>query len=136
VVVSPLGFIIANMIIYWSGFNVIWKLGVCLVIGYILIGICMYFDKERPPLDWKSAQWLPPYLIGMGLISWFGQFGSGAPPINNGRLPFWWDMLVVAGFSLAIYYWAVWARLPKQEMELLVEKQSVRMGDMPAPPRH
>ena len=41
VVISPLGFIIANMIIYWSGFNVIWKLGVCIVIGYIIIGICM-----------------------------------------------------------------------------------------------
>ncbi|MGH3169999.1 MAG: APC family permease [Trebonia sp.] len=53
---APLAFIVANMIIYWSGFNVIWKLGVCLVIGYALIGICMIFDKERPPLQWKSAQ--------------------------------------------------------------------------------
>jgi amino acid transporter len=136
VVLSPLGFIIANMIIYWSGFNVIWKLGVCIVIGYILIGISMYFDPHRPPLDWKAAQWLPPYLIGMGLISWFGQFGSGAPPINNGRLPFWWDMLVVAGFSLIIYYWAMYSRLPRQEVQRLVELQSARMGDVPATPRH
>jgi len=136
IVISPLGFIIANMIIYWSGFNVVWKLGVCIAIGYILIGISMYFDKERPPLDWKSARWLPPYLIGMGFISWFGQFGTGAPPINNGRLPFWWDMLTVAVFSLVIYYWALHDRLPKQEMELLVAKQSVRMGDVPAQPRH
>jgi amino acid transporter len=135
-VLSPLGFIIANMIIYWSGFNVVWKLGVCIVIGYILIGISMRFDPERPPLDWRSAQWLPPYLIGMGLISWFGQFGSGAPPINNGRLPFWWDMLVVAGFSLFIYYWALWSRLPRGEVQRLVELQSTRMGDAPAQPRH
>jgi amino acid transporter len=135
-VLSPLGFIVANMIIYWSGFNVIWKLGACIVIGYIIIGICMFFDKQRPPLDWKSAQWLPVYLIGMGLISWFGQFGAGAPPINNGRLPFWWDMLVVAAFSLAIYFWAMWARLPRQEVERLVELQSARMGDAPATPRH
>jgi amino acid transporter len=136
VVISPLGFIIANMIIYWSGFNVVWKLGVCIAIGYILIGISMYFDKERPPLDWRSARWLPPYLIGMGFISWFGQFGTGAPPVNNGRLPFWWDMLTVAVFSLVIYYWALHDRLPKQEMEVLVAKQSVRMGDAPAQPRH
>jgi amino acid transporter len=135
-VISPLGFIIANMIIYWSGFNVIWKLGVCIVIGYIIIGICMYFDQERPPLNWKSARWLPVYLIGMGLISWFGQFGSGAPPINNNRLPYGWDMLTVAVFSVIIYYWALRDRLPKQEMALLVEKQSVRMGDVAAPPRH
>lgn len=135
-VLAPFGFIIANIIIYWTGFNVVWKVGVCIAIGYILIGISMVFDKERPPLDWKPAQWLPPYLIGMGLISWFGQFGSGAPPINNGRLPFWWDMLVVAGFSLIIYYWAMWAKLPRQDMKRLVELQSARMGDVPATPRH
>jgi amino acid transporter len=136
VVLSPLGFIIANMIIYWSGFNVVWKLGVCIAIGYVLIGISMFFDPHRPPLDWKSAQWLPPYLIGMGFISWFGQFGSGAPPINNDRLPFWWDMLVVAGFSLVIYYWAMYSKLPRADVQHLVDLQSARMGDVAATPRH
>ena len=53
--ISPVAFVVAGLIIYWSGFNVIWKLGVCLVIGYVLIAICMVFDPERPPLDWKSA---------------------------------------------------------------------------------
>jgi amino acid transporter len=131
---SPLAFVIANMIIYWSGFNVIWKLGVCLVIGYVLIAICMAFDPERPPLDWKSAQWLPFYLIGMGIISWQGQYGSGAPPINTGRIPFWWDMLIVAAFSLVIFFWAQWSKLPREEVEVLVAKQSVVMGDAPVDP--
>jgi amino acid transporter len=131
-VFAPIAFIVANMIIYWSGFNVIWKLGVCIGIGYILIGISMIFDSQRPPFDWKSAQWLPFYLIGMGIISWQGQFGSGAPPLNTGRIPFWWDMLVVAGFSLIIYYWAQWSKLPRAEMQRLVELQSERMADAPA----
>jgi amino acid transporter len=129
-VLAPLAFIIANLIIYWSGFEVIWKLGICLVIGYILIGISMAYDKERPPLDWKSAQWLPPYLIGMGIISWLGQYSGAAssppplPPTNSGLIPFWWDMLVVALFSLGIYIWAQAARLPKDEMLNLVGRQS------------
>jgi amino acid transporter len=129
-VIAPLAFIIANMIIYWSGFLVIWKLGIALVIGYILIGISMAYDKDRPPLDWRSAQWLPPYLIGMGIISWLGQF-SGAPsspaplpPTNSGLIPFWWDMLVVAIFSLIIYYWAQATRLPREEMLNLVGRQA------------
>ncbi len=129
---SPLAFVIANMIIYWSGFTVVWKLGVCLVIGYVLIAICMAFDPERPPLDWRSAQWLPFYLIGMGIISWQGQYGSGAPPINTGRIPFWWDMLIVAAFSLVIFFCAQWSKLPREEVEVLVAKQSVVMGDAPA----
>jgi len=46
-VIAPLAFIIANMLIYWSGLEVIWKLGIVLVIGYLLIGIFMAFDKQR-----------------------------------------------------------------------------------------
>jgi hypothetical protein len=122
----------ANLLIYWTGFEGIWKLGVCIVIGYVLIGISMAFDPQRPPLDWRSAQWLPAYLIGMGIISWQGQFSGGAvaPPVNTGNIPFWWDLAVVVGFSVIIYYWAQWARLPREEMLLLVEKQ----GAMPELP--
>jgi amino acid transporter len=149
-VMAPLAFIVANMIIYWSGFPVIWKLGVCIVIGYAIIGgfrlLSMaglnIFDGDPPPLDWKSAQWLFPYLIGMGIISWLGQYpdaavaSPGAPPINTDTIPFGWDMLIVAAFSLAIFYWAQWSKLPRQEVERLVELQSARMGDVPAAPRH
>jgi amino acid transporter len=126
VVIGPLAFILANMIIYWSGLEVLWKLGIAIVIGYVLIGISMAFDKERPPLDWKSAQWLPVYLIGMGIISWQGQFAGGAtaPPLNTGRIPFWWDMAVVAVFSLIIYLWAQAVRLPRGEMLNLVSRQA------------
>jgi hypothetical protein len=125
-VVSPLAFIVANMLIYWSGFEVVWKLGVVIVIGYVLIAAFMAFDENRPPLDWKSAQWLPVYLIGIGIISWQGQFSGGAvaAPLNTNRIPFWWDMLVVAVFSLVIYYWAMATRLPRAEMLNLVERQS------------
>jgi len=119
-VLSPIAFIVANLIIYWSGFETVWKLGIVMVIGYLLIAACMAFDSQRPPLDWKSAQWLPVYLLGMGIISWQGQFG----PDNTGRIPFWWDMVIVAAFSLAIYFWAMASRLPRDEMLELVNKQS------------
>jgi amino acid transporter len=133
---SPLAFIVANMIIYWSGFNVIWKLGVCIVIGYAIVAVCMFFDPQRPPLDWRSAQWLPVYLIGMGIISWQGEFGSGAPPINTDRIPSWWDYGIVAVFSLVIFFWAQATRLPRSEVERLVELQSARVGDTPDPSGH
>ena len=134
---APLAFILANLLIYWSGFEVLWKLAIAIVAGYALIGIFMAFDPQRPPLDWKSATWLPVYLIGMGIISWQGQY-SGAPssdkhplpPTNTFNLPFWWDMLVVAGFSLLIYFWAQRVRLPRDEMLELVNRQA---GEAPEP---
>jgi len=123
---APIGFIVSNLIIYWSGFEVIWKLGICLVIGYVIIGVFMAYDKDRPPLDWRSAQWLPVYLIGMGIISWLGQYSGGAtaPPVNTGTIPFWWDMLIVALFSVGIFFWAMYTRLPREEMLELVGRQS------------
>jgi amino acid transporter len=137
-VLAPVGFIIANLIIYWSGLEVIWKLGVVLVIGYVLIGICMAFDKERPPLDLRSAQWLPPYLIGMGIISWLGQYSGGATaaPVNTNTIPFGWDMLVVALFSLVIFYWAMWARSPREEVLTLVARQAGVTEEAARPPGH
>ena len=122
---APLAFVVADLLIYWSGFEVIWKLGVVLVIGYVIIGIFMAMDPQRPPLDWKSAIWLPVWLIGMGIISWQGQYSGGAvaAPVNTNNIPFWWDMLIVAVFSLIIWFWAMRTRLPREEMLLLVNRQ-------------
>jgi amino acid transporter len=126
---APVGFIIANFIIYWSGFEVIWKLGIVMVIGYVIIGVCMVFDAQRPKLDakaWRAASWLPVYLIGMGIISWQGQYSGGAvaAPVNTNNIPLWWDLVIIAAFSLGIYYWAMYTKLPREEMLALVDAQA------------
>jgi amino acid transporter len=129
-VLGPAAFAAACLIIYWSGFDTVYKLGIAIVVGYVLIGTSMAFDPQRPPLDWRSAQWLPIFLIGMGIISWQGRY-CAAGPVSSGnschatdRIPFWWDMLIVIVFSLAIFYWAQWSRLPREEMMNLVGRQS------------
>ena len=40
-------------------------------------------------------------------------------------------MLVVAVFSLVIFYWAQRTKLPAEEMQALVEQQAERMGTVP-----
>ena len=131
-VLAPIAFVVADLLIYWSGFEVVWKLGVVLVIGYVIMGVLMAIDPQRPPLDWKNAIWMPVWLIGMGIISWQGQFGGGAvkPPVNTGNIGFWWDIGIVAVFSVAIYYWAMASRLPREEMLALVNAQA---GEGPEP---
>jgi amino acid transporter len=130
-ILCPFAFIVGNLLIYWSGFEVVWKLGIVLIIGYVLIGIYMAFDKQRPPLQFRSAIWLPVWLIGLGIISWQGQFSGAAsgdthpqPPTITMNIPFWWDIVVLAAFSLAIYYWAMATRLPREDMLDLVGRQA------------
>jgi amino acid transporter len=141
-ILAPAAFVVADLLIYWSGFEVIWKLGVVLIIGYVLIGISMATDRQRPPLDWKSAVWLPVWLIGLGIISWQGQYSGASssdkhplPPTNTFHIGFWWDILVVAAFSVAIYFWAMRTKLPRNEMLLLVNKQGGE-EELPPAPHH
>ena len=93
-----------------------------------------------PPLDWKSSIWQPVWLIGMGIISWLGQYSGGAvaAPVNTNTIPFWWDMIVVAAFSLVIFYWAMATKLPREEMMNLVNRQASENpeDDLPPAPRH
>jgi len=119
-VLAPVAFIIANLIVYWSGWDTLWKLGLAIVLGYVVIGVAMMFDQDRPKLEWKSATWLPVYLAGMGVVSWFGGFGGGR---NDLKLP--WDILIIAAFSLVIYYWAMATRLPRERMLEYVAKQAM-----------
>jgi amino acid transporter len=104
-VLAPLSFVVANLIIYWAGWDTLWRLGAAILLGYLLLGVYAWYAvanelPDAPRLDWKAAQWLPVYLLGLGLISWQGGFGG------QGHLGLWWDMLVVTVFSLVIYYWA------------------------------
>jgi amino acid transporter len=119
---APLAFIVANLIMYWSGWDTLWRLGVAILLGYALLGLsaALKLNPRVPHLNWKAAQWLPAYLVGMGVISWQGGFCSTGPASRNscgatGHLPLWWDILAIAAFSLVIYAWAQRVRLPAEE---------------------
>jgi len=74
------------------------------------------------------------YIIGMGLISWNGQFAGGAvkPPLNTDRIPFWVDIPVVAAWAVIIFIWAYFAALPREEMELVIAEQAGVAADIAA----
>ncbi len=120
-VVAPLAFIVAGLLIYWSGFETLWKLGVAIIIGYIVILAYRADRPELPQINWKRSAWIGAYLVGMGIISWQGVYG----PDNTGRLHYPWDILVVALFSLAIYYWAVYSSLSTEKIEETIAAQAV-----------
>jgi hypothetical protein len=73
-------------------------------------------NPTTPLLDLHAAVWLPVYLVGMGLIVYLSDFG----PLKHPWFPLWWDMLVVALFSVAIYFWAMRVALPAEKIERMV----------------
>jgi amino acid transporter len=124
-VIAPISFVGANFIIYWSGWNVDWKLFCLIALGFAILWVSMTFgnNPNKPKLDWYSAMWLWPYLIGMAIISYLGQFNEPYllpnHPILFGisHIPLYWDLGVITIFSLVIYYWAISLRLPVEKVK-------------------
>jgi len=117
-VLAPLAFVVANLLILWSGWDTVWRLGVAILIGYVILAVTRLFglNSQSPQLDLRAASWLPVYLLGMGAIVYLSDFGPMTSPI----FPLWWDMVAVAIFSAIIYFWAMAVALPTERIEAMV----------------
>jgi amino acid transporter len=116
-VLAPFGFIVANLIVYWSGWPTVWRIDVALAIGLVVfVGYrWLSTSAELPRLDLRGASWLPPYLVGISVITYVGRY--------DGRnwLPFWVDIGVVAVFALAVFFYALSVRLDPESTRGYVE---------------
>jgi amino acid transporter len=122
-VLAPGSFVCANLIAYWSGWNTIFWLYALIVIGYLIFFIhrALAPADKRVRLHWRAAAWVVPWLIGLAVISYLGQYPNSAPSsgwpfgvplLAKQTIPQWWDLATVAVFSIIIYYIAVASALP------------------------
>jgi amino acid transporter len=134
-VIAPLAFVLANFIVYWAGWQTYSTLMVVMILGLILMAVSAAFrlNPNQPTIDWAAAVWVFPYLAGMGLISYFGGFGQGSIiggigmfknvlVGGNGDLPLYWDLAVLAAFSLLIYYIAIARRMPAEKVDQYIRE--------------
>jgi amino acid transporter len=135
-ILSPLSFVVADMIVYFTPWGTIWKLYVGIAIGLIVMAAWqMRLPKaERPPLDVRASSWLFPWLVGMAVVSYLGRFGG------HGQLPRWWDLVIVGVFSLAIYRLALTVALDRAAIrhhtriaEHEMEEQQAEIGAVAEP---
>ena len=118
---APAAFVVASEILLFTGWAVVWKLIVAILIGFVLLLLSYVTESHELDLslDWRSSAWLAPYLLGMAALSYVSSFDTGTPssvplvglhgPRND--LTFGWDILAVALFSLVIYAFAIRSRL-------------------------
>jgi amino acid transporter len=113
-VVAVVAFIIANLVIYCTTWDTLWRLYIAIAVGFVLLGIGRVINPSEfvPRLDFRSSSWLWPYFIGLGVISYLSPTDFG----GIGVLPFGLDLAIVAAFSIAIYYYAMSVRLTPEEV--------------------
>ena len=67
-----------------------------------------------------------PWLGGLGVISWLGQYGNGLD-----KIPEWCDLAVVAAWSLIIFYVAVSMALPSNRVAKALEQEKEELESAP-----
>ena len=131
-VIAPLAFIIASLIIYWTGWQIdCWLIGlqvVMFVLYLILASVGNVVPKD--PVDFaqqfKSSIWLVVYYIAMFILSLLGDKSFG----GLGILPSPWDQIIVIIVSLVAFYWGVASALPKPNLDLETPDEEAVDGEV------
>jgi amino acid transporter len=122
-VLLPAAFCSANLILYWGGYNYTWKIAVALVVGLILFGFGAAKARTDVMHMLPSAMWIGPWILGSVIIGALGRYGEG----SHSFLPEWIDLLVVIGFSLAIFYWALQLTMSYERVQEAIAKDSAQI---------
>ncbi|MBS0357885.1 MAG: APC family permease [Proteobacteria bacterium] len=104
-VMTPLAFYFCNLIVYWTGWDILQKSAIAITIGFFILLIAFFrglIDKKHFGL--RSIVWLLPYFIGIFSISYLGTFG-GKGYISTGM-----DFLVIGIFSIVTFILAILTR--------------------------
>jgi amino acid transporter len=117
--VLPAAFCSANLIIYWGGFEVTWKLACAMVVGLALFALGAWRGSTGAQHTVRNAVWIGPWFVGQVIIGALGRYGGG-----RNILPNWVDVVVVIVFALATFYWAVSLTLSKAEAAAAVAKDA------------
>jgi amino acid transporter len=128
-VLCPLAFILADCIVYFAGWSNVFWLYMFIVVGFLIFGAYQLSipAHRRVNVEWRSAYWIVPWLLGLGIISWQGQYTSSVTTVfgltlnPTLRIGQWWDLGLIAIFSLAIYYWAVNSGMSRNKVQEAVE---------------
>jgi len=115
--------------VYFAGWSNVFWLYMFVVLGFGVFGIYQMSipGHRRTIIEWRSAYWVIPWLLGLGIISWQGQYTSSTTTVFDLtlnptlRIGQWWDLGLIAIFSLAIYYWAVYSGLSREKVQEAVE---------------
>lgn len=119
-----IAFYACNLFSYWTGWETISKLAIVLCIGLVLFAISYLRGTIKiENSDLRSAIWIIPYLLGIVVISYLGSFGG------QNLIPFGWDFLLMAVFSLAIFYLAIQTRstLTSEKVEDYLVNESMAL---------
>ncbi len=135
-VLLPIAFISANLLLYWGSYDVEWKLDIALVFGAVLFFIGAAVKKTYSADMLRHGYWIIPWLVGATVIGYFGDYGGPRPVFDGFIFGQWSDLIIVAVFSLVMFYWALAVAMPSDKVKAAVARDAAQIeaGDvLPVP---
>ncbi|MDI9260646.1 APC family permease [Alicyclobacillus sendaiensis] len=115
--IAPLAFIVATLIIYWSGFSIdAWLIGLQIVLwGIYVIALRAVVPTDTVPFaqQVKSSLWLVCFYAVLWIMSYLGDKSFG----GRGLIPAPWDQIIVVVLAVGAYAWGVASALPYANYE-------------------
>ncbi len=110
--ISFLALYLCNIMLFWTGFDVLYKLFLCMIAGMIAYSVTFMKKHKRKFLgeELKKVLWIIWYFGGISIISLFGSFGGG---LNLYRYHL--EYILVAAFSFVILKMSNSSALPSKE---------------------
>jgi amino acid transporter len=112
-IVPFIAFYAANLMIYWAGWDVDWKLFATVGIGLMILGIQLVARADlRAAMQFRHGWWILAWFAGLALISWQGVYSSDdSAQGQQNNISFGWGFAVVLALSAIIYVLALRSRL-------------------------
>jgi amino acid transporter len=134
-VLGPLSFIVAALIVYWSGWKTVsWLLGLQIVMFVVYLLCARFVPTNHLSLaqQVRSSLWLIGFYAVTIVLSKLGTFGG------LGVLAHPFDTLVVAACATGIYYWGAATGVPAHMVRLEDDEESEEATEPASqtPPRH
>ncbi len=114
-ILSPIAFIGASEIVYWTGWPLVAYLAIAIFIGLVLWAVMVYVFKAPGKFDaqsLKAGMWVPVFVIVLVILSYIGGASFG----GRGILSFPLDLIVVAFVALIFYFWSLYSGYKTEEI--------------------
>ena len=122
-----LAFYVCTLLVYWSGWDIIFKTDIGIIIGFVVLFLYQTFGKNprKVKLDWQAGIWIWPYFIGLSVVSYFGNYGGGVGIFND-----WQAAVLLAILAVICLYIATRFALPAKRVTLTLSKLNLKRYDL------
>lgn len=129
--VPVLGLIGSSLLVFWNEWAINEKMLVAFLVGYVVYAVFHATTKRTlPPLDIRNGLWFPVWILGLMVVSYFGDLDPTAPSEQAWLFPAGGDgpiglglgAVILVVWSVVIYYVAIASRLSPEKAAAYIQR--------------